>query len=483
MDFRAYGRLLQDPRIRNLLAVGFIARFPHTAAGVILTLHVAVTLGLGYGQAGLAAAAMTLGIACGSPWRGRAIDRDGLRRALLPSVVAEAVIWPVVPWLPFGFLLVAVFFGGLFAVPIFSVVRQGLGVLTHGADRQTAFTLDSIITELVFMVGPALGAVIAATGSTALGLTVVGLSGALSGALLMWFNPPTRSTQLAADGPSAGDPFTEEEDREQALSQAVHTAPVRATVAAADLATGALPVVTEAVPIVTGSLPVIAADGSGPVSPAPRAGRHDDGRAADGLTRDERWRLWRVRHFGWVTPEVLGVLVVAMAAGIALVGTEVTMVAELEHAGQEASVGVVYAFWCGASALGGLFYGAWGRQVHPYLLGALFALAVAPMAFVDGLWALAWASVPSGLLTAPTLAAASSRISLLVSEERRGEAMGYYGSAMTAGSALGAPVVGLVIDGVGPGAGYVGAAGAAGGVNGAAAFLPAARRRRSPARG
>ena len=65
MDFGAYGRLLQDPRIRHLLAVGFIARFPHTAAGVILTLHVALTLGLGYGQAGLAAAAMTLGIAVG----------------------------------------------------------------------------------------------------------------------------------------------------------------------------------------------------------------------------------------------------------------------------------------------------------------------------------------------------------------------------------------------------------------------------------
>ena len=74
MDFGAYGRLLQDPRIRQLLMVGFIARFPHTAAGVILTLHVALTLGLGYGQAGLAAAAMTLGIAVGAPWRGRVVD-------------------------------------------------------------------------------------------------------------------------------------------------------------------------------------------------------------------------------------------------------------------------------------------------------------------------------------------------------------------------------------------------------------------------
>ncbi|HAY87498.1 MAG TPA: MFS transporter, partial [Micrococcus luteus] len=179
MDFGAYGRLLQDPRIRHLLAVGFIARFPHTAAGVILTLHVALTLGLGYGQAGLAGAAMTLGIAVGSPWRGRVVDAKGLRRALLPSVIAEAVIWPIVPWLPFWPMLLAVFLGGVFSLPIFSVVRQGLGVLTHGKDRQTAFALDSIVTETIFMMGPALGAVVAATWSSALGLTIVGLSSAL----------------------------------------------------------------------------------------------------------------------------------------------------------------------------------------------------------------------------------------------------------------------------------------------------------------
>lgn len=466
MDFGAYGRLLQDSRIRHLLAVGFIARFPHTAAGVILTLHVALTLGLGYGQAGLAAAAMTLGIAVGSPWRGRVVDAKGLRRALLPSVIAEALIWPLVPWLPFWLMLVAVFFGGVFALPIFSVVRQGLGVLTHGRDRQTAFALDSIITETIFMVGPALGAVVAATWSSALGLTIVGLSSALGGVLLMWFNPPTRSSQLAVVGPETEDPYTEDEDREEAVAQTVHGAPMHVEMTAPSLATGALPVVTEAIPLVTGALPVIAADGSGPATPTP------------GLTRAEQLRLWRARHFAWVGPEALGVLVVSMAAGLVMVGTEVTMVAELEHAGMAGSVGVVYAFWCGASAVGGLFYGAWGRQVHPYLLMGLLALLTLPMAFVDGLWALALAAIPSGLFTAPTLASASSRLSTLVPEERRGEAMGFYGSAMTAGAAMGAPLSGVFIDAIHPAAGYV-FAGLAGAVLVlAAALVTLARRRR-----
>lgn len=466
MDFGAYGRLLQDSRIRHLLAVGFIARFPHTAAGVILTLHVALTLGLGYGQAGLAAAAMTLGIAVGSPWRGRVVDGKGLRRALLPSVIAEAIIWPIVPWLPFWLMLVAVFLGGVFALPIFSVVRQGLGVLTHGRDRQTAFALDSIVTETIFMVGPALGAVVAATYSSALGLTIVGLSSALGGILLMWFNPPTRSSQLAVVGPETEDPYTEAQDREEAVAQAVTAAPMHVEMAAPSLATGALPVITEAIPLVTGALPVIAADGSGPARTAPRP------------SRAERLRRWRRDHFSWVGPEVLGVLVVSMAAGIVMVGTEVSIVAELEHQGQASSVGLVYAVWCGASAVGGLLYGAWGRQAHPYLLMGGFALATVPPAFVDGLWPLALAMIPSGFLTAPTLASASSRLSHLVSEERRGEAMGFYGSAMTAGAAMGAPLAGVFIDGVSASAGYLFAAAAGFVFVLAASVVTLARRRR-----
>jgi MFS family permease len=139
-------------------------------------------------------------------------------------------------------------------------------------------------------------------------------------------------------------------------------------------------------------------------------------------------------------------------------GTEVAIVAELERSGQAAQAGVVIAFWCGASAVGGILYGALGRRVSPLLLLTLFALGTLPMALVDGMWALALASVISGLFTAPTLAAASALMSYVVSEDRRGEAMGYYGSAMTAGAALGAPAAGAFIDGISAEAGYVFAA-------------------------
>ena len=137
-----------------------------------------------------------------------------------------------------------------------------------------------------------------------------------------------RQSQLAVVGPATEDPYTEEQDRQEAIAQAVTAAPMHVEMAAPSLATGALPAITEAIPIVTGALPVIAADGSGPTTAPRRA-------------RAERLRQWRRSHFSWVGSEVLGVLVVSMAAGIVMVGTEVSMVAELESQGAAASVGLV----------------------------------------------------------------------------------------------------------------------------------------------
>ena len=96
-EFRSLPGAAGRPAHRRLLLVGMIARIPHSAAGVLLTLHIVLTLGEGYAAAGAAAAVMTIGIAVGAPWRGRRVDTVGLRRALIPSVISEAVIWSVVP--------------------------------------------------------------------------------------------------------------------------------------------------------------------------------------------------------------------------------------------------------------------------------------------------------------------------------------------------------------------------------------------------
>ncbi|MFJ6002003.1 MFS transporter [Arthrobacter sp. NPDC092385] len=399
MNFAVYRDLLRIRSVRMLLLVGMIARFPHSAAGVLLTLHVVQTLDRGYAEAGAVAAVVTIGIAVGAPWRGRRIDTAGLRRALVPSIVAEAAIWSVAPHLPYQWLLVAALIGGLFTLPAFSVIRQALGVLVEGDRRRTAFTLDAISTEVVFMAGPAVGVVLATQVSTVLGLTLVGLATASAGLFLMWFNPPTRSEQLPDAGTVAA------------------AAPAGIGEAAADL-----------------------------------IGIHDAGQ--EGRRRTSLLRRGVRRAFPWLTVPLVIVMIIAAGAGLVLSGSEVGIVAALEHAGNEGQLGLVFVAWCAASVVGGLLYGALHRPVPPSLLLLGMALLTLPMAFADSTLSLAVLSIPAGLLCAPVLSAASEKVADLVAEDRRGEAMGWYGSALTSGVALGAPVAGVLIDATGPWGGF-----------------------------
>ncbi|OMH31170.1 MFS transporter [Tersicoccus sp. Bi-70] len=408
--FARYGTLLSQPPIRRLLLVGMLARVPHAAAGVLLTLHVVDALSRGYTAAGIVATAITLGLAVGAPWRGHRIDTVGLRRALLPSVVAEAVIWSIAPFLPYELLIPAAVLGGLFALPVFSVVRQSLAVLVAEDQRRTAYAVDSMATELVFIVGPASGVVLATTLHTQVGLVLVGVCSALAGVLLMWFNPPTRSSQLGAGADAAG-----ERNRRQD-AEAVQT------LAPAEIAS-ATDAVTSSLPLITSSLSVV-------------------GRRA---------------RLGWMTPAVVAVLGAAAAVGLLLSGSDVSFVAVLRETDQVDSLGLVFAFWCLASVLGGLIYGVLDRPIPPLVLLAGMSLLTIPMVFATDPLTLGLLAIPPGLLCAPTLTACSERVADLVGEARRGQAMGWYGSALTAGSALGSPTIGIAIDVFGPGAGFVSA--------------------------
>jgi MFS family permease len=152
---------------------------------------------------------------------------------------------------------------------------------------------------------------------------------------------------------------------------------------------------------------------------------------------------------------VAAVFAVAGGAGMVLSGTDVGIVAALETGGHQGEIGLVFLFWCAASVVGGLVYGAMHRPVSPVLLLLGMAALTIPMGFATDTLTLSLLSLLPGLLCAPVLSAASEKVAELVDEARRGEAMGWYGSALTAGVALGAPLAGLFIDGVGPAGGFM----------------------------
>jgi len=416
VNFALYKEMLSIRPVRRLLIVGMVARIPHSAAGVLLTLHIVLTLGQGYAAAGAAAAVMTIGIALGAPWRGRRVDTVGLRKALIPSVVSETVIWSIVPHVSYQWLLPLVFIGGLFTLPIFSVVRQSLGVMVDGEQRRSAFALDSIATELVFMIGPAVGAVVATSGYSALGLTAVGISVSVAGLFLMWFNPPTRSEAACTPEESAD---RESADLAAAEAAMVASAPAHVQEAASEMA------------------------------------------SATSRTAGLRSRV--ARNFTWFTVSVAALFAVAAGSGMVLSGSDVSIVGLLERGGHQNEIGIVFFFWCAASVVGGLIYGSMKRSISPMLLLLGMAALTIPMGFAQDTWTLAFLSLLPGLLCAPVLSASSEKVADLVEEDRRGEAMGWYGSALTAGVALGAPLAGVFIDTVGPSGGFaaVGIAGVA----------------------
>ncbi|GIG08725.1 MFS transporter [Catellatospora coxensis] len=193
MTIEPYRKILGIPGVRALMLVGLVARIPVIAAGIILTLHVVNTMGLGYAQAGLVGTASTLGSAIGSPLAGRLIDRHGLRPVLIVTTAAQALFWSVAPQLNYHTLLAGALVAGVLGLPVFSLVRQCIAALIPADQRRPGFALDSMAVELSYMLAPAAAvAAVTAFGSRptmyAVGIGVVG-----AGLALIALNPPTRS--------------------------------------------------------------------------------------------------------------------------------------------------------------------------------------------------------------------------------------------------------------------------------------------------
>ena len=197
MDVGQYRHVLAIRDTRNALALGLLIRIPMFAGTVLLTLHVVTALGRSYGQAGLVTAAATVAIAVSGPWRGRLLDRLGLRRTVAPSLLVQLVCWSIAPWVDYAPLMALAALAGLFVVPTFSILRQVIIRSVPEHQRRTALSLDSAATELSFMAGPALGVWLATAWDTGWALFTVEMAAVLAGCVLWVANPAIKG---AADG-------------------------------------------------------------------------------------------------------------------------------------------------------------------------------------------------------------------------------------------------------------------------------------------
>ncbi|WP_235545661.1 MFS transporter [Phycicoccus sp. Soil802] len=367
-----YRRVLASAALRQALVLGFLVRMPIFAGGVVLTLHVVSHLGRPYAAAGLVSAAATIAIAVSGPWRGKLLDRRGLRRVVVPSIVVAAVCWSIAPFVSYWWLLALAALAGLFVIPSFSIIRQAVIAAVDEDDRRTAISLDSVAVELSFMVGPAAGVWAATVWPTQWVLFAIEMLGVLAGVLL-WFANPVLHDEAEA-----------------------------------------------------------AVDDEGVSVEVPRVVRSQ-----------------------WFKARFLVICLAAAATTLVLGGTDIAIVAALRDFDAQPSIGWVLAVWGFGSLLGGLVYGGLHKSVSAFwLLGGL-ALVSAPMALALGVGSLAALSFVAGLFCAPTITATVDQVSRVVPGAARGEAMGWHGSFMTGGMALGAPLAGFAIDHQGWQAGFL----------------------------
>ena len=168
----------------------------------------------------------------------------------------------------------------------------------------------------------------------------------------------------------------------------------------------------------------------------------------------------RVR--GAAAPGLVVLAPVYLLLGAMFVSIDLSTVAFAQHFGHKPLAGFILGTYAFGSATGGLWYGSrqWRAAVEKRfaLTLTLTVLGVATFWAQPNLVTLTCGIYLCGLTIAPTLIAGFSLLEAQARPGRRTEAMSWLSSGIAVGVALGASVVGFVIDAHGPRLGYAFAA-------------------------
>jgi MFS family permease len=200
--FSPYARIFTVPGSRAFSFAGWLARVPMSTVGLGSVLLVAGETG-SYGLAGAVAGTLSLAFAVGSPQWARGMDRLGQGRVLVWASIAylvlglsfaSAVVLDAPRW---SWFVLAALAGACGANVGAAVRARWSHALDDADDRQTAFAFESVVDEVVFVVGPPsitfLAALVAPPAGFVVGL-LVGVSGAFWLARQEATQPPVAET-------------------------------------------------------------------------------------------------------------------------------------------------------------------------------------------------------------------------------------------------------------------------------------------------
>jgi MFS family permease len=165
---RVYAAILRTPGVAMIVLATLIGRLPIGITGLAILLYVE-EVSDSFAAAGVCAGALALGSAAGAPFQGRLIDRHGAGM-LLPLALAHAA-GLVSIWLageggaPVALLAVLSLATGVSLPPLSSVLRSRWPYLLPGRPELLAgaFALDSVMIEVIFVIGPLATTLVVAT--------------------------------------------------------------------------------------------------------------------------------------------------------------------------------------------------------------------------------------------------------------------------------------------------------------------------------
>lgn len=152
-----YGEIIKTPGVVRVYLSTIVARMPVGALGLLLILRTRELTG-SYAAGGLVAAAYAVALGVASPVLGRLVDRRGQRLVLVASAVVSSAALAGFAALPDGtgvapaLLLAAV--AGAGTPPLSACQRAIWTDALAPRLRHTAYALDSVVFELVYISGP-----------------------------------------------------------------------------------------------------------------------------------------------------------------------------------------------------------------------------------------------------------------------------------------------------------------------------------------
>ena len=198
LDLSAYRALFADRPLRRIVLSSLLPRLPIGMNALGLTLFVQGASG-SFARAGWVSAAYMAALAVQAPLLGRWVDQRGPRGVLGPLAALHvlamlALVGAVSGRLALPWVLLAAFGAGLSFPPVAMVLRAAFRKADLPASvRQSAFAVDSVVTESCFILGPMLVGFAMLLGSAAYAVLLaaacvaLGVAGFVrSGALDRW---------------------------------------------------------------------------------------------------------------------------------------------------------------------------------------------------------------------------------------------------------------------------------------------------------